>query len=57
MVKAVQSYWVPDLVLAWGERYDSPLWEHRDDGMAFVCRGHVCQLPTPDLDSMLEQLA
>jgi uncharacterized protein YyaL (SSP411 family) len=57
MVKAVQSYWVPDLVLAWGERYDSPLWEHRDDGMAFVCRGHVCQLPTADLDSMLEQLA
>jgi uncharacterized protein YyaL (SSP411 family) len=48
---------VPDLVLAWGERYDSPLWEHRDDGMAFVCRGHVCQLPTADLDSMLEQLA
>ena len=56
MVKAVQSYWVPDMVLAWGERYESPLWEGRDDGRAYVCRGHVCQLPTADLDEMLLSL-
>ena len=32
-------------VLAWGERYDSPLWEGRDDGRAYVCQGYACQLP------------
>jgi uncharacterized protein YyaL (SSP411 family) len=56
MVNAVKSFWVPDLVLAWGERYDSPLWAERADGMAYVCRGHVCQLPTDDVDSMLAAL-
>ncbi len=56
MVTAVQSFWVPDLVLAWGERYDSPLWHDREDGNAYVCRGHICQLPTDDLDAMFAAL-
>lgn len=40
----------PDAVLAWGEPYDSPLWEGRTEGHAYVCRDYVCQLPvdTPD---------
>ena len=38
----------PNAVLAWGERYDSPLWEGRDDGRAYVCQGYACQLPAID---------
>ena len=30
--------WRPDAVLAWGERYDSPLWDGRTDGLAYVCQ-------------------
>ena len=42
---AVQPY-RPDRVVAWGERYSSPLWEGRDqEGMAYVCRGYACERP------------
>ena len=41
---------LPNAVLAWGERYDSPLWEGRDDGRAYVCQGYACQLPAADVD-------
>ena len=32
------TIWRPDTVLAWGEPYDSPLWDGRRDGFAYVCR-------------------
>jgi hypothetical protein len=32
-------------VLAWGERYESPLWVDRGDGLAYVCRGYYCEAP------------
>jgi uncharacterized protein YyaL (SSP411 family) len=57
LVAATQRQWLPHSVLAWGERYDSPLWEGRSDGLAFVCRDHVCQLPVATTDEMLAQLA
>jgi uncharacterized protein len=41
----VDRRWMPDAVLAWGERHDSPLWAHRDDDLAYVCRSYVCQRP------------
>jgi hypothetical protein len=36
--------------VAWGERYDSPLWDGRRDGLAYVCHDYVCEAPveTPD---------
>ncbi|HSL59935.1 MAG TPA: hypothetical protein VK866_18970, partial [Acidimicrobiales bacterium] len=46
----------PELVLAWGERYDSPLWAGRDDGRAYVCRRYACQLPADDPAELLVQL-
>jgi uncharacterized protein YyaL (SSP411 family) len=48
--------WRPDAVLAWGERYDSPLWEGRDDGKAYVCRDHVCQSPVETPEALFEQI-
>jgi uncharacterized protein YyaL (SSP411 family) len=43
-------------VLAWGERYDSPLWEGRTDGQAYVCRHFACRLPATDVATLTTQL-
>ncbi len=56
LVVSVQQRWLPDAVLAWGEPYPGPLWEDRGDGMAFVCRGHVCQLPVQSIAELADQL-
>jgi uncharacterized protein len=57
LVAAAQRQWLPHGVLAWGEEYDSPLWEGRPPGLAFVCHDHVCQLPAASADVMLTQLS
>jgi uncharacterized protein YyaL (SSP411 family) len=46
----------PNAVVAWGERFDSPLWTDRDDGAAYVCRNFSCQLPASDADTLRRQL-
>ena len=50
LVAVVRRALAPRVVLAWGERYDSPLWEGRRDGLAYVCEHYACQAPadTPD---------
>ncbi len=50
LVDEVRSEWHPEIVLAWGEPYDSPLWEGRAAGHAHVCRDYACQAPvdTPE---------
>ena len=57
MVTAVQTRYLPNAVLAWGEPYDSPLWEGRRDGHAYVCREFTCQLPVTTVDDLLGQLS
>ncbi len=56
LVAAVHQRFLPGVVLAWGERYDSPLWEGRDDGRAYVCRSYACQLPATDVATLETQL-
>ena len=56
LVQAVQRRYLPNAVLAWGERYASPLWEGRGDDKAYVCRHYACQLPADDVDTLLVQL-
>ena len=56
LVAEVRAHWLPDAVLAWGEPYDSPLWAQRAAGLAFVCRGHVCQLPAENVTELSRQL-
>ena len=56
LVEAAQVLWRPDVVLAWGEPYDSPLWEGRSDGFAYVCRDHVCERPVDTPEQLYEQL-
>ncbi|CAN5222323.1 hypothetical protein BH20ACT3_BH20ACT3_11350 [soil metagenome] len=60
LVAAYRSQWRPRAVLAWGERFTSPLWEGRgevgDDGRAYVCRNHTCGLPSATPDELAERL-
>jgi uncharacterized protein YyaL (SSP411 family) len=56
MVTAVQSRYLPNAVLAWGEPYASPLWEGRSPDRAYVCRNYACQAPVTSVDELLEQL-
>jgi uncharacterized protein len=56
LVEVVQRRFLPGAVLAWGERYSSPLWEGRDDGRAYVCRNFACGLPAEDPEALADQL-
>jgi uncharacterized protein YyaL (SSP411 family) len=56
LVQAVQSRYLPNAVLAWGEPYPSPLWEGRSEGLAYVCRGYACQAPVSTPEDLLAQL-
>ena len=57
LVAVVRETWRPDTVLAWGERYESPLWDQRVDGRAYVCEHFACREPVTDVDAFRAQLA
>ena len=46
----------PTQVLAWGERTDSPLWEGRDEPVAYVCRRYACQAPAATVEDFEARL-
>lgn len=56
LLDIVRSAWRPRAVVAWGERFDSPLWEARGDGLAFVCHHYSCEAPAATPDALLQQL-
>ena len=57
LLAAVTAQWRPAVVLAWGERSASPLWEGRVDGLAYVCQQYVCRAPQDSVDGLRAQLA
>ncbi|CAB4750948.1 MAG: DUF255 domain-containing protein [Actinobacteria bacterium] len=57
MLSTVRSQWIPNAVLAWGEATDSPLWQGREEGKAYVCRNHECLLPANSDSELLERIA
>jgi uncharacterized protein YyaL (SSP411 family) len=61
LLAVVRSRYLPDAVLAWGEPYDSPIWEGRTGaeqaGLAFVCRDYVCLAPAADPAQLERQIA
>ena len=57
LVAPLWSAYRPNTVVAWGERYDSTLWEGRRDGLAYVCRDHACRAPVSSPEELLAQLA
>jgi len=52
LVDAVHLRYLPDAVVAWGERYDSPLWDGRRDGLAYVCHDYVCEAPVDSVAAL-----
>ena len=58
LVKIVNSYLLPNVVLAWGESFSSPLWKNRSGDQAWVCKNFECELPittTEDLEKSLKE--
>ncbi len=56
LVAAVHARYLPNAVLAWGEPYDSPLWEGRAESKAYVCHHYACQLPADTVATLQAQL-
>jgi len=56
LLAVVHERWRPNAVIAWGERYDSPLWAGRADGTAYVCEQFACQAPQDTPDGLRAQL-
>jgi uncharacterized protein len=56
LVRLAHAVWRPDAVLAWGEPYDSPLWEQRTDGFAYICRNYACEAPQNTREGFFKQL-
>ncbi len=57
LVRVAQHGYRPNTVLAWGEPYESPLWEGRQPGHAYVCRDYACQQPVTTPEALLAQLS
>jgi len=57
LVDAVHERYLPNVVLAWGEPYESPLWEGRERPAAYVCHDFVCGVPAGGVNELAEQLA
>jgi uncharacterized protein YyaL (SSP411 family) len=56
LVSYLQSQWLPTVVLAWGETFDTPLFADRRDGLAYVCRQYACQAPATTRDELVAAL-
>ncbi len=56
LVAVAHGLLLPNAVLAWGQRYESPLWEGREDGRAYVCQNYACQLPSTTPEALAAQL-
>ena len=56
LLDVVRARYLPSAVLAWGEEHDSPLWEGRQRGRAYVCHGFACQEPVSSPTALAGQL-
>lgn len=56
LVTQVHTQWLPTVVCAWGERYDSPIWQDRNDDLAYVCRQYACMAPAHDAKTFAQAL-
>ncbi len=56
LVAQLHAQWLPTVVSAWGERYDSPIWHDRNDDLAYVCRQYACMAPAHDAKTFDEAL-
>ena len=56
LVRLAHGVWRPDAVLAWGEPFESPLWESRPEGFAYICRNYACEAPQDTPEGFFRQL-
>jgi uncharacterized protein YyaL (SSP411 family) len=56
LLRCVRRRYEPDVVLAWGERTLSPVWEQRPDGAAYVCHQKTCLVPATTVEQLNDQL-
>ncbi len=56
LLDVVRVRYLPNAVLAWGEPHDSPLWEGRQSGRAYVCTGFACNEPVSSPAALAGQL-
>jgi uncharacterized protein len=56
LLAAARAVYRPRSVLAWGERFDSPLWGARKDGFAYVCQDYSCKAPVDTVAAFIAQL-
>ncbi|MGD9998829.1 MAG: thioredoxin domain-containing protein [Ilumatobacteraceae bacterium] len=57
LLAVVRERWRPSAVVAWGQPFASPLWEHRAQDLAYVCRSFTCRSPAAHPEQLREQLA
>lgn len=57
LLATVRQTYLPNSVILHGERFESPLWNGREDGRAYVCKNYTCALPAADVDELGVQLA
>lgn len=56
LLETLQRRWLPTSVVAWGEPYDSPVWEGRKAEMAYVCKRYACMVPSQDPEALVKAL-
>lgn len=56
MLAELRKRWLPTIVLAWGEPYESPLWTDRSTLKAYVCRDYACMKPADSASEFVETL-
>jgi len=56
LVRLAHSVHRPDVVVAWGEPHDTPIWEGKEIGKAYFCREGTCEAPVDAVDDLAEQL-
>ncbi len=56
LLDVVRARYLPNAVLAWGEEQDSPLWEGRQRGKAYVCTEFACNEPVSSPAALAGQL-
>ena len=57
LVESVKKRWLPTAVIAFGEPYESPLWQDRRPGFAYICQNYVCSAPVTTVEQLQEALA
>ncbi len=61
LLAAIRARYLPGVVVAWGEQFDSPIWEGRTgpstSGLAFVCHDYACRAPASNAEDLAVQLA